>query len=304
MKQFVITNKVTNRDTDSFKQYLKEISSIPLLTKEEELVLLERASNNDRAAINELARRNLRFVVSVAKQYATPLNPLNDLVNEGNVGLIKAAEKFKPEMGVKFISYAVWWVRKIIMEHLSQHGRLVRLPANKINSLSKLDKKINALEQKLGRSVDIQEIIDEFGEELRLLENKDDKSVHSKMNSDYEFLSILNSYSVDSLDRELNGDEGGGTTLSDMIPDNDMFKPTDHLIVDDNIRNEISELLSTLKARDREIMIALFGLDGNLPRTLKDIGDELGVTREMIRQIREKCLKQLYKKLKHSDIRY
>ena len=190
------------------------------------------------------------------------------------------------------------------MEHLSQHGRLVRLPVNKINSLSKLDKKINALEQKLGRPVDIQEIIDEFGEELRLLENKEDKSVFSKMNSDYEFLSILNSYSVDSLDRELNGDEGGGTTLSDMIPDNDMFKPTDHLIVDDNVRNEISELLSTLKARDREIMIALFGLDGNLPRTLKDIGDELGVTREMIRQIREKCLKQLYKKLKHSDIRY
>ena len=160
MKQFVITSKVTNRENQSFNQYLKDISEIEVFSSKEEVICAEKASRGDKKAIDELVRRNLRFVVSVAKQYATTQNPLEDLVNEGNIGLIIAAEKFKPEMGFKFISYAVWWVRKIIMEHLSKHGRLVRLPANKINSLSKLDKQINELEQKLGRNVCIQEIIE------------------------------------------------------------------------------------------------------------------------------------------------
>ena len=142
MKQLVITNRITSRETESFNLYLKDIYSLEVLTPSEETALAIRVNAGDIKAKDELIRRNLRFVITVAKQYANSSNPLEDLVNEGNIGLIMAAEKFKPEMGWKFISYAVWWIQKLICEHLAKHGRMVRLPANKINSLSKLDKKI------------------------------------------------------------------------------------------------------------------------------------------------------------------
>ena len=176
MKQLKISTKLTNRDIHSFNQYLKEISDIDVFTPEQEAICTEKACKGDQDAIDELVRRNLRFVVSVAKQYATPMNPLEDLVNEGNIGLMLAAQKFRPEMGFKFISYAVWWVRKIIMEHLTKNGRMVRLPANKVNSLSKLDKQIHLLEQKLGRNVSIIEVVEEFGSEMDLGFDMNDKS--------------------------------------------------------------------------------------------------------------------------------
>jgi len=298
MKQLTITTKLTNRENQSFNQYLKDIAEIEAFTPEEEAICAEKASYGDKQAIDELVLRNLRFVVSVAKHYATTQNPLEDLVNEGNIGLIIAAEKFKPEMGFKFISFGVWWIRKIIMEHLSKHGRLVRLPANKINSLSKLDKQINQLEQQFGRTVSIHEIIDEFGSELEM----SNASAYNKFKDEYNLLDSLSYFSIDSLDRDISGDEGNGTTLGETISDESTFKSADQELMSNDVKKQLNDVLDTLKPRDKNIMIALYGLDGNLPRTLNDIGMEIGITREMVRQIKEKSLLKLREKLENSKI--
>lgn len=290
MKQLSISSKLTNRENDSFNLYLRDIYDVAVLTQAEEAVLAVKAAAGDKKAKDELVCRNLRFVVTVAKQLATQQIPIEDLINEGNLGLIMAADKFKPEMGWRFLSYAVWWIRKVMYEHISKYGKMVRLPANKINGLSKLDKKIHELEQKLGRPVDISEVIAEFGEDFA-----SDK---------ISLLNELNSYTMDSLDRELGGDDSSThTTLADLISDNNSYKPTDHLIVDSNLKSEIGRIINTLKPRDKRIMIALYGLDGGHPMTLKEVGDEIGVTREMIRQIKVTCLTKLKKQLKNSTIR-
>lgn len=291
MKQISISSRITSRETESFKKYLKDVAMIELMTPQEEYACAEKASKGDQAAIDEMVRRNLRFVISVAKQYANDNNKIEDLVNEGNIGLILAVKHFKPAMGFKFISYAVWWIRKIIMEHISKHGRSVRLPANKINALSKLDKKVALLEQKLGRTADISEIFDELGGDI----NKEEVSL----------LETLSNLSIDSLDRDMSKDgsvDDSGFTLGDLITDS-TAPETDHLIVSENIKTEIGEIMLTLKPRDRRVIIALFGLDGNTPMTLKEVSEEVGVTREMIRQIKEKNLKVLKEKLKNSTIR-
>lgn len=287
MKQLVITARVTNRESESFQLYLKEIAQIPVFTPEEEAECAVKASLGDERARTELINRNLRFVVSVAKQYATAANPLEDLVNEGNIGLMKAADKFRPERGFKFISYGVWWVRKIILEYLAKNGRMVRLPANKLNALSKLDKMIVDLEQKLGRNVDIQEIVAELDTDLDV--------------TDYAQLDVLSTYSVDSLDREIDG-EDNSHTLADMLSDTDTFRPTDHLLVDGDVKSNIDRILNALKPRERQIICSIYGLEGQPRKTLKEIGEDLGVTREMIRQIKEKTLKQLKKKLINADV--
>jgi RNA polymerase primary sigma factor len=283
MKQLVITSRLTNRESISFQQYLREVAQIPLLTPEEEIACTIKVATGDKAAAKELIERNLRFVISVAKQYSTPSNPLEDVVNEGNIGLIMAVDKYKTETGFRFISYAVWWVRKTILEYLAKNGRMIRLPNNKLNALSKLDKKIAALEQKHGRNIDVQELLSDLDSE------------------DLGLLDLLGTYSIDSLDREIGSDEGNSTTLGDMIAD-DSFKATDHLIVDKNMKDEVARIISSLKPREQRIMIALYGLDGESPMTLKEVGDEIGVTREMIRQIKCKVLSGLKNKLKNSTI--
>lgn len=297
MKQLTITTRLTNRDDESFVRYLREISDIKVLTPKEETELTKRASEGDKKAIDELVKRNLRFVVSVAKQYATPQNPVADLVNEGNIGLIIAAQKFDPTSGYKFISYAVWWIRKLIMEHLTKNGRMIRLPANKVGVLAKLDKQINQLEQKLGRTVSVVEAAESF--------SLDDETLNSLLNvgdslNDFETLAALSSYSIDSLDREIGGDENS-MTLIDMVV-NDTFESNDYNLLKEELINEVKQALKVLKFRDRQVMIALFGLDGSLPRTLKDVGDEFGITREMVRQIKQKSLTILKNKLNYSEI--
>lgn len=298
MRGLKITNKLTNRENQSFVQYLREVAEIKVLTPEEEVILTKRASEGDKKAIDELVKKNLRFVVSVAKQYATPQNPLEDLVNEGNIGLMMAAERFDPKTGFKFISYAVWWIRKIIMEHLSKNGRLIRLPANKINALSKLDKQINELEQKLGRNVSIREVIDNYTVDVDVL---DALSNYGKSAADYEVLDMISSYSMDSLDRSVGSDDSA-STLGETISDDSCFKSSEQSLFEDDLKSELAKVLNTLKPRDRQVMVALFGLDGSMPRTLKDVGDEIGVTREMVRQIREKSLGKLKKRLQGSEI--
>jgi RNA polymerase primary sigma factor len=287
MKQLVITSRVTNRESDSFQRYLKEIAQIPVFTPEEESACALKASLGDVKAREELIKRNLRFVVSVAKQYATAANPLEDLVNEGNIGLMKAADKFDPNMDLKFISYGVWWIRKLILEYLSKNGRMVRLPANKLNALSKLDKMITDLEQKLGRRVDIQEVIAEFDKELEA--------------EDFAQLDVLNTYSVDSLDREIDSDDNTHT-LADMLADTDSYKPTDHLLSDDDVKSNLNRVLSKLKPRERIVICSIYGLEGHERKTLKEIGDDLGVSREMARQIKETALETLKEKLSSSNI--
>ena len=295
MRSFKITAKVTNRDSDSLKEYLRNISAIEMLTSEEEFEVAMRATKGDETAINELVTRNLRFVISVAKYYKTSSISLSDLINEGNIGLIKAAHKFNPEnkkgkngKHMKFISYAVWWVRKAILEFLGNNGRMVRLPHNKINDLSKLDKYINELEQREGRNIDIQEVIDELG---------DDASKDS-----LELLDVLSTYSMDSLDREIGGSDDGKTTLGELMSD-DTFKPTDHLVNDFDIKHEVGRMLNTLDDKNKRVIIALYGLDGNLPMTLAEVGDELGYTRETIRQLKEKTLTKLKAKLDNSTLK-
>lgn len=276
MKALKINQRITSRENSSFVQYMREVSEIPLLTPAQEADLAERAVNGDEAAARQLVRSNLRFVISVAKNYATDKIMLEDLVNEGNIGLIKAVEKFDPNKGYKFISFAVWWVRKIIMEYVSNYGKTVRIPANRINELSKLNKYISAVEQKNCHRVDIEEVISEFSREMS--------------SDDFRLLDSLNGMSIDSLDREIHSDEGNATCVSDLMYDEDADR-TDHLLGESDIKSEINIALSTLKPRNKKIMEMLFGLNGYQPMTLQEVGDEIGLTREMVRQVKEKSLK-------------
>lgn len=278
MKALKINQKITSRENSSFIQYMREVSEIPMLTPDQEADLAIKAVNGDEAAAEKLVKSNLRFVISVAKQYATDKINLEDLVNEGNIGLIKAVEKFDPNKGYKFISFAVWWVRKIIMEYVSNYGKTVRIPANRINELSKLNKYIASVEQKTCHKADIQEVISEFGKELSV--------------DDLSLLDGLNNFSIDSLDREIGSEEGSGTSVSDLMYDEDDNK-TDYLLGETDIKSEINAALSTLKPRNKKIMEMLFGLNGYHPMTLQEVGDEVGLTREMIRQVKEKSLKAM-----------
>jgi RNA polymerase primary sigma factor len=287
MKQLKISVKLTDRTNETFKQYLKEISDIKPFTHEQEVECAVKAFAGDEQAIEELAMRNLRFVVSVAKQYATDNIYLSDLVNEGNIGIVIAARKFDPSKGYKFISFAVWWIRKLIIEHITNHGRIVRLPANKINNIAKLEKQIHELEQKTGSKVDILEVINEY-ENIDLKNDNDDEF------NDFLFTDSLTHISSESIDRPF-GNEEDNTCLSDMLMSND--KSTDKNINELNLKAEINAVLDEMKPRDKRVIECLFGLNGNRPMTLKEVGDEpeFNITREMVRQIRNKVLKKLEK---------
>jgi RNA polymerase primary sigma factor len=278
MKTLRINQKITSREISSFKQYLKEVNEIPLLSPKEESDLAEKAVKGDKLAADELVTRNLRFVISVAKQYATDKISLEDLVNEGNIGLIKAVEKFDPTKGYKFISFAVWWVRKLIMEFVSNYGKSVRIPANRINELSKLNKYVSAVEQKNCHKADIEEVINQFSKEMSV--------------DEFVLLDSLNCFSIESLDREVGTDEGSGVSVSDLMYDENDDK-TDYLLGDSDIKSEVNIALSTLKPRNKKIMEMLFGMNGYQTMTLQEVGDEIGLTREMVRQVKTKSLEQM-----------
>lgn len=256
---------------------MKEVNEIPMLTPDQEAKLAKKAINGDRAASEQLVTSNLRFVISVAKQYATDKLSLEDLVNEGNIGLIRAVGKFDPDKGYKFISFAVWWVIKTIMEYVSNYGKTVRIPTNRINELSNLNKYVSAIEQKTCYKADIQEVISEFGGEMS--------------NEDFNLLDRLNNFTVDSLDREVSGseDESRGVFMSDFMYDKDA-NSTDYLLGETDLKRELNTALSTLKPRNKQIMEMLFGLNGYQPMTLQEVGDKIGLTREMVRQVKAKSL--------------
>lgn len=262
IKRFIDTSD------ESISRYLKEVRKIDMLTPEEEVELARKVKEGDSKAVEKLTTANLRFVISIAKDYQGQGIPLSDLINEGNFGLIKAAHKFDPERGFRFISYAVWWVKQSIIQSLNDHARTVRLPVNVTNNISKLKKEISAFEQKYGRNP---------------LEGEMD-------------LSILNQPSCSSLNETINED---GDEIIDLIEDNSFVKPDESFEKpNDMLKNELDNVLSVLSTRERQIIELYFGLNGT-PLTLEEIGEDYGLTKERIRQIKEKALRKLRNKSKN-----
>ncbi|HEX5439187.1 MAG TPA: RNA polymerase sigma factor RpoD/SigA [Gemmatimonadaceae bacterium] len=266
-------SKKPSYDEGSLDQYLRDISVYPLIDREEEARLARRIRKNDPEALDKLVRSNLRFVVSVAKKYQNQGVALSDLINEGNLGLIRAAHKFDETKGIKFISYAVWWIRQAILQALAEQSRIVRVPLNRAGTLHRIGKRANALLQELGREPTHEEI----AEEMDLSEDEVAKTI-----------SISQTHL--SLDAPLS--PGEDTRLLDYLPDN--LNPTpDELIFEKALTESIEEALSTLKEREARILRLYFGLDGAEPMTLEQIGSLLGITRERVRQIKEKSLSRL-----------
>ena len=273
MRQLKISKQVTNRDTLSLDKYLHEIGKVELLSAEKEVELAKRIKTGDHAALEMLIKGNLRFVVSVSKQYQNQGLSLPDLINEGNLGLIKAAERFDETRGFKFISYAVWWIRQSILQALAEQARIVRLPLNKIGSINKINRAFNKLEQEFQREPTIEEIAVLMESRPEIIEDS------------------LNFSSIHiSMDAPLRDEEAGN--LYDVMLNDDSPDPEEELM-NVSLRKEIERSLSTLGDREAEILRCYFGLNGYQPYTLEEIGEEFGLTRERVRQIKEKAIKKL-----------
>jgi len=263
----------SSSDEGSLDQYLREISKYPLITQDEEVRLAQLIHKGDEEALDKLVRSNLRFVVSVAKKYQNQGVSLSDLINEGNLGLIRAAHKFDETKGIKFISYAVWWIRQAILQALAEQSRIVRVPLNRAGALHRIGKRSSALLQELGREptpAEIAEGMDFTMEEVQ------------------KTLSISQTHL--SLDAPLT--PGEDNKLLDYLPDTQNSGP-DNETFEKALIESIEEVLSTLKEREAKILRLYFGLDGPEPKTLEEIGSLLGITRERVRQIKEKALTRL-----------
>ncbi len=274
MRQLKITNQITNRDSATIEKYFNEISKEALLTPEEEVDLARRIKQGDQKALEKLVRANLRFVVSVAKQYHHGSMPLNDLINEGNVGLIKAAKMFDETKGFKFISYAVWWIRQSIMEALNEHSRIVRIPSNKIGELSKISQAVSRIEQKFEREPTHDELAEYLGVKVDDIKSANTASIRqSSLDAPFE-----------------DGDEG---SLYDVMksPEPDMVETV--LAGKDSLKVELARLLSTLTEREQEVLTRFFGIGCDYSLSLDDIAEDLGLTRERARQIKENALRKL-----------
>ncbi|MEO7501073.1 MAG: RNA polymerase sigma factor RpoD/SigA [Gemmatimonadaceae bacterium] len=269
----VSANRKTTYDEGSLDQYLRDISVYPLITREEEVTLAQRIRLNDQEALDKLVRSNLRFVVSVAKKYQNQGVSLSDLINEGNLGLIRAAHKFDETKGIKFISYAVWWIRQSILQALAEQSRIVRVPLNRAGALHRIGKRASTLLQELGRQPTHLEI----AEGLDITEEEVAKT-------------MLISQVHLSLDAPMT--PGEDNRLLDYLPDNTNRTP-DEQTFEKALSEAIEESLSNLKERESKILRLYFGLDGEDPMTLEDIGTLLGITRERVRQIKEKALLKL-----------
>jgi len=274
MRQLKISKSITNRDTQSLERYLQEIGRVQLLTAEEEVVLAKRIRQGDQEALEKLVKANLRFVVSVAKQYQNQSLSLNDLINEGNLGLLKAAQRFDESRGFKFISYAVWWIRQCIIQALAEQSRLVRLPLNKIGSLTKIKRAFAELEQKFEREPTAQELAEVL--EMRDEEVKTTMSVggrHVSMDAPFA--------------------EGESNSLMDILEDGDAVQADEHLEFVDSLSIETERSLSTLTERERDVVKLFFGIGMERSMSLGDIGDTFGLTRERVRQIKDKAIIKL-----------
>jgi len=275
MRQLKITKQVTNRETASLDKYLQEIGRVDLITAEEEIDLAKRIKLGDTQALDRLTKANLRFVVSVSKQYQNQGLALPDLINEGNLGLIKAAQRFDETRGFKFISYAVWWIRQSILQALAEQARIVRLPLNKIGIINKVNKAFSELEQELGRTPTIDELADSLE-----ISDADVKQ------------SIANSGRHVSMDAPLKDGDEGSSSLYDILQNTENNNPERELILE-SLRGEIVRSLNTLKLREADVIRLYYGLDGTSPMTLAEIGQRFDLTRERVRQIKEKGIRKL-----------
>ncbi|MBU2927568.1 sigma-70 family RNA polymerase sigma factor [Winogradskyella psychrotolerans] len=273
MRQLKITKQVTNRETASLDKYLQEIGKVDLITADEEVELAQRIKAGDQLALEKLTKANLRFVVSVAKQYQNQGLTLPDLINEGNLGLIKAAQRFDETRGFKFISYAVWWIRQSILQALAEQSRIVRLPLNKIGSINKINKTFAFLEQSHERPPSAEEIAKEL-----------DMTINDVKES------MKNSGRHVSMDAPLV--EGEDSNLYDVLRSGESPNP-DKDLLHESLRTEIERALETLTPREADVIRLYFGLASQHPMTLEEIGETFDLTRERVRQIKEKAIRRL-----------
>lgn len=273
MRQLKISKQITNRESQSLDKYLQEIGKVDLLTPDEEVELAKRIRDGDQLALEKLTKANLRFVVSVAKQYQNQGLSLGDLINEGNLGLIKAAQRFDETRGFKFISYAVWWIRQSILQALAEQSRIVRLPLNRVGSLNKISKTFSELEQKFEREPSPDELA--------------------------EVLEVTTSEVVDTLKisgRHVSMDapfvQGEENSLLDVLENEGELTP-DSELMNDSLRKEVQRALSTLTQREADVITLYFGLNGEHSMTLEEIGEKFNLTRERVRQIKEKAIRRL-----------
>ena len=272
MRQLKITKSITNRESESLEKYLQEIGKEEMISIEEEVELAQRIRKGDRKALERLTRANLRFVVSVAKQYQNQGLSLSDLINEGNLGLIKAAEKFDETRGFKFISYAVWWIRQSILQAIAEQSRIVRLPLNQVSSVNKINQMLNKFEQENERRPSV----DEISEQTDLPEEKVDEAM------------MVNTRHV-SVDAPFV--EGEENSLLDVLINADAPMADRELVIE-SLRSEIADVLKTLNERECRVIKAFYGI-GEPELTLEEIGNKYGLTRERVRQIKEKAIRRL-----------
>ena len=273
MRQLKISKQITNRESQSLDKYLTEIGKVDLITAEVEVELAKRIREGDQVALEKLTKANLRFVVSVAKQYQNNGLTLGDLINEGNLGLIKAAKRFDEKRGFKFISYAVWWIRQSIMQALAEQSRIVRLPLNRVGSLNKINKTFAELEQKFQREPSADEIAEIMGvtvEDVR--DNLKVAGRHVSMDAPF-----------------VNGEDN---SLIDILSDVNESKP-DSALISNSLSVEVQRALATLTAREADVIGLYFGLNNNSSMTLEEIGELYSLTRERVRQIKEKATRRL-----------
>ncbi|MDO9339581.1 MAG: RNA polymerase sigma factor RpoD/SigA [Bacteroidales bacterium] len=273
MRQLKITKQVTNRDTPSLDKYLQEIGKVDLISPEEEVILARRIKSGDPDALRKLVKANLRFVVSVAKQYQNQGMSLPDLINEGNLGLMKAAQRFDETRGFKFISYAVWWIRQAILQSLAEQARIVRLPVNKIGSINRINRAFARLEQEYERepsSQEIAETLEMIPEEVKEVLKTNGRTV--------------------SMDAPISAEEDNN--MYDILQSNDTPSP-DRNLINESLAFEIERALSTLSTRESKVLKLYFGLGMKHPYTLEEIGEKLNLTRERVRQIKEKAIKRI-----------
>jgi RNA polymerase primary sigma factor len=268
-----ISKQFTNRDSHSLDKYLQEIGKVDLLTAEQEIEYSIKIKHGDQVALEKLVKANLRFVVSVAKQYQNQGLSLGDLINEGNLGLIKAAKRFDETRGFKFISYAVWWIRQSILQALAEQSRIVRLPLNRVGALNKIGKAYNSLEQEYEREPTAAEIANELEMDLEEVS---------------ETLKMSNKHV--SMDAPFT--QGEENSLLDVLASDENPLP-DTSLMSDSLKSEIERVLSTLTEREAEVIRLYFGFDGEHSLTLEEIGEQFNLTRERVRQIKEKAIRRL-----------
>lgn len=280
MKEFRISKQITNRETYSVNRYLQEISKMEMVTPDEEADLARRIRQGDQIALEKLTKANLRFVVSVAKKYQNYGMTLGDLINEGNLGLVKAATKFDETRGFKFISYAVWWIRQAIIQSLTEHARIIRLPINRVNDINKIQKTFSVLEQQYQRDPTANELANATGISSDMVKQNQSYTVRHR-----------------SLDTPFQ--DGEATTLLDVLPDPDVDSP-DVAMLKTSLQTDLLAIVSQLSHREREVIISFYGLDGHLPLRLDELAERFNLSKERIRQIRERAISRL-KRLKGSE---